>query len=356
MRIFLISMFKQGFKFLIRPRNVVFLSARLMMLVGFGGRAMTHFIFGVESSVGDKVTLAYQRTDNELILNSILLFIGFVGFMILVYEVITIIRLRKKTSQIVIEHIGLRERISSPLINAVTLKEGKADSLPIDLNDCYENGVVTKAELALQTTLFSLSKTLHNLKNQVGIRDSNVHYGGMPPVPLGFLAGYTLGNTSEINLWDYNRDEGWYKVDGFNDSNNPVVNWDLYKDESDEVCLILGISFFVHVSALGERIGGGSHVSISMPSTKHDNMSSIEKLKNFQSEFREIMNKFTSDGIRRVHIFCAAQASFNFAMGQQITKNHPTCIVYEFVNSESDMKYPWGIKFNEKSSEPSVYR
>ncbi|NRA16600.1 MAG: SAVED domain-containing protein [Oceanospirillaceae bacterium] len=43
-----------------------------------------------------------------------------------------------------------------------------------------------------------------------------------------------------------------------------------------------------------------------------------------------------------VHICCAAQSSFNFAIGQQITKNHLTCYVHEYVNG-ADKPYPWAL-------------
>ncbi len=47
------------------------------------------------------------------------------------------------------------------------------------------------------------------------------------------------------------------------------------------------------------------------------------------------MKRLGHDGTKRVHIFCAAQASFNFCMGRQVTRINEI-IVYEYDISSSE--------------------
>jgi hypothetical protein len=108
------------------------------------------------------------------------------------------------------------------------------------------------------------------------------------------------------------------------------------------------ISHPVNIEDVRKRIPKMPYVKVSMPEMRYDNMSSKEKVTAFQGEFREMLKKLNADGVETVHIICAAQESFNFCMGRQITKNHPSCVVYEYQNSE-EKKYPWGVLFNTKN-------
>ncbi|MCI5221536.1 MAG: SAVED domain-containing protein [Candidatus Electrothrix sp. AR4] len=114
-----------------------------------------------------------------------------------------------------------------------------------------------------------------------------------------------------------------------------------------EVCIIMEISHSVSTGDVRRKIPDLPYAKVSMPEIKYDNMASKEKMDAFQVDFREMMKKLNADGVELVHIFCAAQAAFNFCMGRQITKNHPACIVYEYQNSVKE-KYPWGVLFNTK--------
>jgi len=118
---------------------------------------------------------------------------------------------------------------------------------------------------------------------------------------------------------------------------------------------VLSISFDIE-NTVRKVAPTNSFITIRMPSIEHDNMSSLSKLSKFKKEFRHLLNKLSSDGVKDIHIYCAAQSSFNFSLGQQITKNHPTCYVYEYVNSWPN-PYPWALKFNDNNSDaPQVIR
>ena len=144
---------------------------------------------------------------------------------------------------------------------------------------------------------------------------------------IGFVLGHSIGNTSKVSLWDFDRDKSeWYALeDTPSDLNVPIINWEDYK-KTEDVCLLMGISFEVSHQQVGSLLNGRGIVSVSMPEVKYDSMSSLDKIEGFQQKFREILKTFNTDGVKRVHIFCAAQSSFNFAMGRQVERNHPECM------------------------------
>ena len=113
----------------------------------------------------------------------------------------------------------------------------------------------------------------------------------------------------------------------------------------------MSISYPVTIEQFRAKVSYPSYIEIKMPDIKYDSMSSIEKITDFGKQFGELLKKLAADGTERVHIFCAAQSSFNFCMGRQITRNHPTIIVYEYDISHPK-KYPWGISFN--NPEPKI--
>lgn len=257
----------------------------------------------------------------------------------------------KEANNILIEHIALYPPLGRAFASTVTKAHGRITSNKIDISRFYEGGVLANPQNAINTTHVMLESALAAHISATGTGKAVVHYGGTPPVSFGFYAGHTVGNTTKVVLWDYDRDVGvWHSLDRGFDDNRPVISFDEYEEGAKEVTLLMSISFDV------ENVGRAcapteSLVTITMPEIRHDNMSSLSKLNNFLDEFRKLLNRLSRDGVERVHVYCAAQASFNFAVGQQVTKNHPTFVVYEYVHSSED-KYPWGLEFNGRDGEP----
>ena len=159
-----------------------------------------------------------------------------------------------------------------------------------------------------------------------------------------------MSNTYHVDVWDYNRNakngKNWYKVEGYADANRPIIDRSNYVPDQD-VCLLMSISHPVSIAQVRAKFAYPSYIDIKLPKIKYDSMSSIEKLKDFEMEFAELLKNLATNGVERVHIFCAAQSSFNFSMGRQVTRNHPAIIVYEYDISHPE-KYPWGLLFNTK--------
>ena len=329
-----------------RTKNIAVTVGTLFFITGFGGLAIGSFL--LENKLYDGTTTKIQITANETpqFINYLLWCIGIIGFFILSYVVIDFFRQKQKNVVIGVEHIGLKKRIATPLSSFL----GKSETIPIDLTVCYENDKVSNPKKALELTKFSIEETLKSKSEQIGNQEVTIVYGGTPPVGLGFFAGYLMANTYQVEVWDYDRyaknGKNWYKVDGYADANRPIIDNSNYAPDKD-VCLLMSISHSVTIEQVRVKFSFPSYIEVKMPDIKYDSMSSIEKISDFEKEFGELLKKLAADGTERVHIFCGAQASFNFCMGRQVTRNHPAIIVYEYDISNSE-KYPWGVLFNTK--------
>ncbi|WP_444930628.1 SAVED domain-containing protein [Microbulbifer sp. SSSA002] len=330
---------------LTKPVNLVMKAGIFLCMTGFGGANLASVEAMHRTADGATTLVSIEANNNSSFLEWALTGVGIIGLLMVIGESIYIIKKRRKILNLTIEHTALREKLGSPLVNSVSRLPGGSDTLPIDLYPYYSNNVVSDPDGATSLTKHSLIDTLRSKIQQAGSREITIHYGGTPPVPLGFLAGYILGNTYKLVTWDYDRDESsWYQLGGYSDSNKPIVDLKDYQATS-EVVLIMEISHPVSIEDVRKVAPTFPCIRVTMPDIKYDNMRSLEKVQAFQSEFRELLKRLNSDGVEKVHIFCAAQASFNFSMGRQISRNHPQCIVYEY-NRTEQIKYPWGVMIN----------
>ena len=332
-----------GYKFvnwIFRAKNLVIKTGSLLALIGFGGGIWNSIQAKYITENGAVTELAVKNEQGPFY-ESVLFIIGCIGVLFIIFELIYIIRKRQKTANIVIEHIALKNKLGSSLNQYIN----NSETLPIDLFDCYTGFHVSDPQLALDMTVIALAQTLPAKIKESGKSEITIHYGGTPPVALGFLAGSILGNTYDIKTWDYVRDEGvWYPLDEYRGSDMPKIDLMNYK-ANPEVLLIMAITYPINLDDITIQFPGIPYVLISMDDKKHDNMRCQKRLTEFQSEFRELLKKLNYDGVETAHIFCAAQASFNFAMGRQVNRNHSQCIVYEYDRSQH-LKYPWGVSLN----------
>lgn len=339
------------FKWYTRPRSKLFTIGKFLIVTGLGTIGVTTALkLGLKTPEGYEVTASLSENDTgTFILITAGIFIIF-GFGLIFYDALRHIRESGKANDILVEHIALFKPLSSSFLSTVTKSQGKVRCVKIDLSEYYNEGVLNNPVEAVTDTRVMLRKALASLSDATGNEEASIHYGGTPPVCLGFYSGFFIGNTTNVTLWDYDRDLGnWHTLDRAFDDNRPKIDTSEYNHNKCIVCLILSISFDIEKTVRNVATTD-SIVTVRMPKIGHDNMSSLSKLTRLKGEFRELLNKFNNDGIQEIHIFCAAQSSFNFAMGQQITKNHPTCYVHEYVNNP-EKPYPWALKFNEKNSD-----
>lgn len=339
----------QLFKWYTRPKSKLYTTGKFLIVSGFSAIGITTaFKVIVRTPEGYEVTASASENDTStFILAASGIFIV-VGFGLILYDAFRHIKESGKANNILVEHIALFKSLSSSFLSTVTKAQGKVRSVKIDLSKHYIAGILKNPEEAVTETRVMLNGALTSLSDATGNEEASIHYGGTPPVCLGFYSGFLVGNTTRVTLWDYDRDLGeWHPLDRSFDDNRPKIKTSEYNKDITAVCLILSISFDIE-KTVRSIAPSSSIVTVRMDQIGHDNMSSISKLTKFKGEFRELLNQFTKDNIQEIHIFCAAQSSFNFAMGQQITKNHPACYVHEYVNTP-DKPYPWALKFNDTS-------
>lgn len=339
---------------IIKPKNAILGIGRLFFITGFGGLAIKKVAIKYQSTSGESTAFDLSVSDSSTLIDCTLWGIGIVGAIILLGKVIYIVYHRRKTLILGIEHIALKDKIATPLSTTLSQSyQSKVETIPIDLSKYYEHDKLSNPQDALALTKVTLESTLKSKAAEIGNKEIIVVYGGTPPVGLGFLAGYLMPNTYHVEVWDYDRNakkgKNWYKLAGYSDENKPKINLSNYNSADKEVCLLMGISHPVTIEQIRGKVSCPSYVEITMPEVKYDSMSSIEKLTAFEKEFGELLKKLAADGVEKIHIFCAAQASFNFCMGRQITRNHPEIIVYEYDISLPE-KYSWGVLLNTKDS------
>lgn len=327
---------------------------RFLVTIGISGLVtVTALKVSYLTSDGSELSLSLQDSDLPFYVTLTLILFTISGIVLLIIDAISYIKDRKETNNIVIEHVAIYRPLSTSLANTVSSLHGRVNTTVIDISKSYCNGILAQPSEALMTTKVMIDNALHAQVNASGTNRAVIHYGGTPPVSLGFYSGYLIGNTSNVNLWDYDRNACvWHSLDRGFDDNRPVIDQDGFDQSKNEVAIFMSISFDVEPSAI-ECSPTSSIIKIRMPEIHHDNMSSLSKLNDFCSAFRSLINNLSQHKINKVHIFCAAQASFNFSIGRQITKNHPTFVVYEYVHS-SKVKYPWGIEFNNGHNETRI--
>lgn len=346
----ILNIFDRLIKWYTRPKSKIYIAGKFLVITGLSLIGVTTALkFAIKTPEGLEVTASFIGNDTGIFIFSISAIFVVVGFVFILLDAIRDINNNKKANIILVEHTALFKTLSSSFLSTVTKAQGKVRSVKIDISEHYKEGVLNNPEEAVNDTRVILKKALQSLADATGNEDASIHYGGTPPVCLGLYSGFLVGNTTNVTLWDYDRDlSEWHPLDRSYDSNHPQINTTEYDKTNKKVCLVFNISFDIEIQARS-MLPADSIVTIRMPQISHDNMSSLSKLKKFKREFRDLLNQFTQDGIQEMHIFCAAQSSFNFAIGQQITKNHPSCFVYEYVNSKNK-PYPWALKFNDKSS------
>ncbi|MFT7008608.1 MAG: hypothetical protein ACJAXJ_003149 [Colwellia sp.] len=349
--------FNRLFNWYFKPKsleNRLWKFALLFLTIGIGGGLYNGINFTWKYSFDQSVNIEYSTKDSVAAIVTYGAFLLGVLFTLLASYLG--LNRERRNPNVFIEHIGIRYPKNQSLTEAAKIRTGLGSTLFIDITSYYEEGLLISNNKALDFSLSCFKNTFTNLVRNADTTNVSLHYGGTPSVPIGFALGHSIGNISKVVLWDFNRDKSeWYALeDSAPDSNTSTIEWDEYKGE-EEVCLLMGMSFDVSKRQVGNLLNGRGVITVSMNDVKYDSMNSLAKIESFQQEFRNVLKKLNSDGVKRIHIFCAAQASFNFAMGRQIERNHPECVIYEYVNnSENNTHYPWGVLINVLGQAPIV--
>ena len=247
---------------------------------------------------------------------------------------------------IVVEARGLRDSGGAPLIDALPPKlEGHRDHVLIDLRQGVKDGEIVAPESALQY-LTSLSADLRRRESGFDRRDLSLVYGGLAPVPFTFLTGVILDDEGAITIFDWDRHaEAWRELDGADDGKRFLASMpDLaLQQDANEIALTVSVSYDIIMDDVRTCVGDMPIVQLKLEDGSPECHWSEEKQRALGRQFLDTAIDLSNRGVRRIHLFLAAQNSVAFRFGRLYDKrNLPEVIVYQY-QRHAKSPYPWGV-------------
>ena len=247
---------------------------------------------------------------------------------------------------IVIEARGLRDTGGSPLVDAVpTRLAGQRDHVLVDLRQRIRDGEIVAPEAALED-LNSLPADLRRRESGVDRRDLTLVYGGLAPVPLTFLTGVLIDDEGEAVILDWDRHAGtWRELDDLDDGKRFEIAGliSVVPGATDEVALAVSVSYKVIASDVRSVIGDIPLVELTLNGGSPDCHWSEEKQRALGQQFLDTAIDLSGRGVKRIHVFLAAQNSVAFRLGRLYDKrNLAEVVVYQYQRAKNP-PYPWGI-------------
>lgn len=251
---------------------------------------------------------------------------------------------RKKV--IVIEARGLRDTSGTPLTEAVPQSlEGHREQMLVDLRQRVRDGLIVEPSAAVER-LNSLPADLDRRANGVDRCDISYVYGGLTPVPFTFLTGLLIDDEGSVTVMDWDRHtQNWRTLDENDDEKRfKVVGLEDVSASSAEVALAVSVSYRVNATGVREKVGGIPLVEMILNEGTPDSHWSREKQKALGRQFLNTVIKLGNIGVKRVHLFLAAQNSVVFQFGRLYDKrNLPEVLVYQYQRGSSSV-YPWAVR------------
>jgi SMODS-associated and fused to various effectors sensor domain/SAVED-fused 2TM effector domain len=273
------------------------------------------------------------------------------GILILVGLIWEIVRYRAEQRRlsrkkvIVVEARGLRDGVGKALADAVPANlEGHRDPVILDLRQGVVDGQIVSPQAAVDK-LVSLPVDL--ARREAGLDRSDLQriYGGLAPVPLTFLTGVLIDDEASTIIFEWDRhQQKWRPLDAADDQKRFAIDGiDKVAAGAEEVALLVSVSYQVDAIGVGKKLDGIAQISLSLDGGLPDSHWSEDKQRALGQQFLETAIRLGNLGIRRIHLFLAAQNSVVFRFGCLYDKrNLPELIVYQY-QREANPPYPWGV-------------
>lgn len=276
------------------------------------------------------------------LLGSILILIGSIG---MIWQQFNDHQSLSRKKVIVLEQRGLRDTSGTPLDQAIpnTIR-GRRELILNDIRQRIRDGIVTDPQAALER-INPLALEIENKRNGLDRKDITIAYGGLMPVPFSFLTGMLLDDEDSILMMDWDRDQGrWRSLDGDDDGDRfEVSGLDQLPQNASEIVLAVSVSYRANVQAIEQTLPGFPLVQLILPNGNPACHWSEEKQRELAKKFRDTVIALNNVGMRRIHLFIAAQNSFVCRLGRTYDKrNMPSVVVYQYEQS-STPPYPWGV-------------
>ena len=351
MKILLMHFFRSAIDWLFRRRSpalFVMRSGVFCLTLAFGASWVLDVSFpfhggqvqvGLDSAGGTPAIIVYVAATAGVVLIAISL----------VWEIIRYRAEQQRLARskvIVVEARGLRDSSGTPLIDAVPPRlKGRRDHVLVDLRQGVKDGEIIAPETALQN-LESLSTDLKRRGNGFDRRDLSIVYGGLTPVPFTFLTGVLMDDEDAVVILDWDRHtEVWRELDGGDDGKRfqiscPAVG---LQQGAKEIAMIVSVSYEIIADDVRTRVGDMPLVQLKLDDGSPDCHWSDEKQRALGQQFLNTAIGWSNRGVKRIHLFLAAQNSVAFRFGRLYDKrNLPEIIVYQY-KRHATSPYPWGV-------------
>lgn len=249
-----------------------------------------------------------------------------------------------KQRVIALEVRGLRDFPGSPLTDAIPASfEGRRESMLVDLRQ-IQDGVVMQPEAAIGE-LSHIPRELARRCSEGGRADVRVVYAGLASVPFTFLTGVLVDDEGAVTCMDWDRNQRcWRMLDGIDDEERfDESDLEAIEQGSAEVVVAVSVSYGVDIAGTRHILPGIPLVELRLPRGGPDAHWSLEKQRGMGKQFLRTMISLGNKGVRKIHLFLAAQNSVVFLLGQLYDKrNLPEVVVYQYERGQSP-PFPWGI-------------
>ena len=297
-----------------------------------------HIDVGVNSAGGTSLFLVY----GAVVVGFVLILTG------LIWEVIRYRTEQRRLSRkrvVVVEARGLRDTSGTPLLDAIPSSlQGHREHALIDIRQGVKDGEIVVPERALEN-IISLPSDLKRREGGLDRQDFTFVYGGLTPVPFTFLTGVLVDDEGDIHIFDWDRHAGaWRELDGADDDKRfKLAELNQVPGDAQDVALVVSVSYGVNVNDVRSKVGEVPIVTLDLEDGLPDCHWSEEKQRALGKQFLDTVISLERRGVRRIHLFLAAQNSVVFRFGRLYDKrNLPEVVVYQFQRAETP-PYPWGI-------------
>jgi len=258
----------------------------------------------------------------------------FIGIMIEIWRLRKGDKINDKRKVLSIELRGLRMTNDSLLDDWVPKNfPGQQERMLIDLREGIIDGEITSPESSIKRVL-QIPEGIRQRFGGENKRDFTLVFGGLAPVPFLFLSGVLCDDESAIEVVDWDRAKSqWRKLDEDDDGDRYIIQ-DLSQLEAahvNEVALLISSSYKIDLADVRTKIPRIPIVSLELGNGVNSPHWSGEKQRNLAFQFFETSKTLAAFGIKKIHLFLAAQSSLAFNLGRAYDRrNLPELIVYQY--------------------------
>lgn len=257
-----------------------------------------------------------------------------------------------------ISHVGLKSVSVGDIESDLPWSMKQANIIPINIEYNSSNRNSNKELLIEQISeLVSIPKQIRKTGRTEKSLNKKICYGGVAPTPMLMLAGYCLSNMQEVVTADWDREKKkWYLNSGYDDGEALHLS-EVPSSISDHqvINFCISLSYDVNMEHVKEEFPGIPIFEAKLDDIRLEGVRSLRKQNRISKEILEYISKVQRmyPRIKRINIFSAAQASFNYNFGTYLNQAHlPELVVYNYKNNNSDeeAKHNYGVILSDEKT------